>query len=107
MTMPSPFRHDGPPPGEVAPLARVVAVGDRAWALSLLRGLRRVEVGGLLLEWFPGQSSALDTKQIADGRGQQFDLWRARGRLQQEPRAVQKVRLWVGSIGSLLVSFSL
>lgn len=66
--MPSPFRYDGPLPDEVEPLARVVAVGDRAWSLSLLRDVGRLEAEDLVIEWFPGQASALDAKHIADGR---------------------------------------
>src|SRR3546814_8862697 len=41
--MPSTFRSDGPMPEKVEPMARVVAVGDRAWSLGLLRGVGRSE----------------------------------------------------------------
>lgn len=67
-SMPSPLLYDGPLPDGIEPLARVVAVGNRAWSLALVRSRGRLEVGDLSIEWTPGQSSALDAKQIADGR---------------------------------------
>lgn len=89
--MPTPFRYQGPLPEEVEPLARVVTVGDRAWSLALVRGLGRVEAGSLLIEWSPGQSSALDAKQIADGRDVGNVVVRARrdGRLVDVPYSVE------------------
>lgn len=66
--MPSPLLYEGPLPEGIAPLARVVAVGDRAWSLALVRERGRIDTGDLVIEWTPGQSSALDAKQIADGQ---------------------------------------
>jgi len=65
---PSPFLYRGPMPEEVAPLARVVRVGDEAWALDLVRDKGQIEVGDLRLVWEPGQASALDAGTIAEGR---------------------------------------
>lgn len=57
---PRPFLFDGePPPAGVEPMMRVVAVGDEAWALPLLRERGRIEAAGLVLSWRPGQRSAL------------------------------------------------
>lgn len=67
-SMPMPYHYEGPVPEGVAPLARVVAVGERAWSLAFVRARRRVEVDDLVIEWTPGQSSALDSKRIAKGR---------------------------------------
>jgi hypothetical protein len=67
-SMPTPYNYDGPLPEDIAPLARVVSVGTRAWSLALIRARGTVEVDDLLIEWTPGQSSALDAKHIADGR---------------------------------------
>lgn len=67
-SMPTPYNYDGPLPEGIAPLARVVSVDDRAWSLDLLRTRGSIEVDDLLIEWTPGQSSALDAKHIADGR---------------------------------------
>lgn len=67
-SMPSPYYYDGPLPDRVPPLSRVVTVGNRAWSLALVRARRQIEAGDLLIEWTPGQSSALDAKYIADGR---------------------------------------
>jgi len=64
-----PFLYRGDYPlAAVAPLARVVRVGKRAWSLDLLRKKGRIEAGGLILEWTPGQNSALDTAVIREGR---------------------------------------
>lgn len=66
--MPSPLLYEGPLPEGIEPLARVVAVGARAWSLALLRERGTIDTGELLIEWTPGQSSALDTKRISKGR---------------------------------------
>jgi len=63
-----PFLYVGDYPDGIAPMARVVAVGDQAWALELLRESGRVEAGDLVLTWEAGQNSALDTRAIAEGR---------------------------------------
>jgi hypothetical protein len=65
---PQPFLYDGTYPAGIPPMAYVVAVGDKAWPLSLLRERRRIESDGLVLTWEPGQSSALDERIIAEGR---------------------------------------
>jgi hypothetical protein len=66
-------RSEGPVPVRglpqgVAPLARVVSVGEQAWTLDLLQQRRRIENGNLVLTWEPGQSSPLDTAVIDEGR---------------------------------------
>lgn len=63
-----PFLYDGSVPEGIAPLARVVAVGDRAWSLDLLRTAGTIDAGDVVLAWEPGQASALDSRRIADGR---------------------------------------
>ena len=63
-----PFLYDGEVPEGIAPLARVVVVGDEAWSLEHLREAGRIEAGELVLSWRPGQASALDAARIADGR---------------------------------------
>lgn len=66
---PEPFLFRGKYPGVVAPLARVVAVGGRAWSVDFLQIKQRIETeDGLILTWEKGQNSALDTSLIADGR---------------------------------------
>ncbi len=66
---PRPFLYDGSLPRDVPPLSRVVSVGDRAWALGLLRERGRIETAdGLVLSWKPGQASALDAFEIAKAR---------------------------------------
>ena len=62
-----PFLYRGTYNGPVPPMARVVAVGDSAWSLDLLRARGRIEADGLVLTWTPGQASALDTADIAAG----------------------------------------
>ncbi len=67
-----PFAYRGALPTEVAPLSRVVVLevnGTReAWSLDLLREKRQVEIGNdTVINWEPGQSSALDARVISQG----------------------------------------
>jgi hypothetical protein len=55
-------------PSGIPPLERVVAVGDEAWSLPLLRDKGRIRHGDLILMWQAGQNSALDNEWIARGR---------------------------------------
>jgi hypothetical protein len=68
-----PFLYDGSLPEGVEPMARVVAVETmpgryEAWTLSLLRSKGIVRSASLLLQWQPGQASALDKASIRTGR---------------------------------------
>ena len=64
-----PFLYRGAYPlAAVPPLARVAMVGKQAWTLDLLKEKRRIEADGLVLEWAPGQNSALDQGVIREGR---------------------------------------
>ena len=63
-----PFLYAGEFPEGIEPMARVVAVGDRAWAIDLVREKGRIEDGDLVITWEAGQNSALDTRTIAEGR---------------------------------------
>ncbi len=54
-------------PGEIAPLARVVRVGERAWSLDFIRENGRLVVDDLVITWEPGQASALDDRRIEFG----------------------------------------
>ncbi len=68
-----PFLYDGTLPLGVEPMERVVAVETaprrhEAWTLSLLRRAGAVRSGGLLIQWQPGQASALDKSSIRAGR---------------------------------------
>lgn len=55
-------------PNGVGPLSRVVVIGAEAWTLDRLRANQRVEAGGLVLTWVPGQNSIHDKQRIARGR---------------------------------------
>ena len=61
------YRGENPPHG-IAPLVRVVRVGDRAWPLSRLTETPQIEEAGFRITWAEGQASALDTEEIAQGR---------------------------------------
>ncbi len=63
-----PFLYRGEYPEGIAPMAYVVAVGDEAWSLDLLREKGRIESGDLVLTWEAGNASALDTSAIPKGR---------------------------------------
>jgi hypothetical protein len=68
-SLPKPFLYSGDnPPHGIAPLVRVVRVGDRAWPVSRLRQQGGVEEVGLKLSWEPGQASALDKSVIGEGK---------------------------------------
>lgn len=53
---------------DTPPLARVVAVGNNAWPLSLLKTKRQISFNGILISWQKGQNSALDSSNIKKGR---------------------------------------
>lgn len=64
-----PFLYRGdPPPHDIAPMARVVRVGDRAWPLSRLSAAQELIEDGVRLTWAAGQASALDSRSISKGR---------------------------------------
>ena len=64
-----PFLYDGAqPPHGIAPLERVVRVGDRAWRLNRLAEEGEVREAGVTITWRAGQASALDAGQIGKGR---------------------------------------
>ena len=72
-SMPQPFLYRGDLPEGIAPLARVISVGDgngvfRAWSMEALKREKRVETeDGIVLTWSPGQNSALDAPSIREG----------------------------------------
>jgi len=64
-----PFLYSGEnPPHGIAPLVRVVRVGERAWPLTRLAKEGSVSEAGVTISWTKGQASALDTGQIAKGK---------------------------------------
>ena len=67
-TSPRPFLYNGEMPEGIKPLAYVLAVGDDAWSLDLIKRKKRIEQGDLVITWTPGQNSALDTSAIVEGR---------------------------------------
>ena len=63
-----PFLYDGPLPTQVAPLARVVRVGDQAWSLDLVKDKGEIMIDNTTrIRWEEGQASALDRSSIAQG----------------------------------------
>lgn len=63
-----PFLFDGKLPRKIKAMARVVVVGNEAWALDLVRKQGRVDTGSFVITWSQGQNSALDAKEIARGK---------------------------------------
>jgi len=63
-----PFLYRGDLPDDIPPMSYVVAIGDRAWSLALLRRAGRIEDGDTVLTWQPGASSALDRSVTFGGR---------------------------------------
>ncbi|MGR3456237.1 DUF3179 domain-containing protein [Pseudooceanicola sp.] len=66
---PVPPLYVGPetPPG-IAPLSRVVRVGDKAWPLTRLMAEGRIAEAGVLLTWTPGMRSVHDTVGLSMAR---------------------------------------
>ncbi len=64
-----PFLYNGEmPPHDIPPLARVVRVGDAAWPVERLRTEPEIRENGIVLTWRSGQASALDSRNIAEGK---------------------------------------
>jgi hypothetical protein len=64
-----PFLYNGEmPPHDIPPLMRVVRVGDRAWPMTRLAAEGEITEAGVTISWTAGQSSALDARDIGDGR---------------------------------------
>ncbi len=64
-----PFLYSGEePPYGIPSLARVVRVGDRAWTLERLREESVITEAGVTISWTAGQASALDSRNINEGR---------------------------------------
>lgn len=49
-------------------MARVVAVGDKAWSLRSPARRDWIEDGNLVLTWSEGQNSAVDQRDVSQGR---------------------------------------
>ena len=65
---PRPFLYRGAMPKGIKPMAYVVAIGNEAWPLDLLKAKKTVTTDRYRLTWTSGQNSALDTSEIAKGR---------------------------------------
>lgn len=66
---PTPFLFDGRLPDDIDPMERVVRIGNRAWSLAYVRTNSPVQAeDGLRIEWREGQNSALDRRDIRQGR---------------------------------------
>lgn len=63
-----PFLYRGEMPENINPMIRVVAVGEQAWTIPLLRERTQINDGDLRLTWEPGQNSALDSAVISQGK---------------------------------------
>ena len=63
-----PFLYNGPLLTQVAPLARVVRVGDKAWSLDMVKAKGEILISDTCrIRWEEGQASALDRSAIAQG----------------------------------------
>ncbi len=66
-----PFLYNGETPKNIRPLERVISLAPRnqAWSLSLLKEKQQITTNdGVILTWVAGQNSALDTKNINEGK---------------------------------------
>jgi hypothetical protein len=60
--------YQGALPTDVDPMMRVVAIGDEAWTLPLIRDDGPITRDDVTIRWVSGQNSALDSGRIAKGR---------------------------------------
>ncbi|MCZ6592534.1 MAG: DUF3179 domain-containing (seleno)protein, partial [Alphaproteobacteria bacterium] len=63
-----PFLYRGSFPEGIRPLDYVLAVEDEAWSIELLKRVKRVEKGDLVITWESGQNAAMDERNISDGQ---------------------------------------
>ena len=63
-----PFLYQGDVPKGIAPLDRVVVVEGKAWALDYIKSNTPLNADDLVITWRPGQNSALDERDITQGR---------------------------------------
>jgi len=63
-----PFLFQGKLPKNIAPMMRVIAVDGLAVSLPLLAQKHEIRMNGILFSWHQGQTSALDTAKIEQGR---------------------------------------
>ena len=63
-----PFLYRGSFPEGIRPLDYVVAVDGEAWSMDLLAKEKRGETDELVLTWESGQNSAMDARNISQGR---------------------------------------
>lgn len=63
-----PFLYSGDYDGPGKPLSYVLAVGKDAWLLEDLKKAGTIEHGDLVVRWHEGMNSALDSRQIDEGR---------------------------------------
>ncbi len=65
---PRPFLYRGSFPEGIRPLDYVLAVEDEAWSIELLKRVKRVEKGDLVITWESGQNAAMDERNISNGQ---------------------------------------
>lgn len=64
-----PFLYRGEnPPFDIAPLSRVIRVGNRAWPLERLQNAEEITEAGVRIVWRSGMASALGARRIADAK---------------------------------------
>lgn len=64
-----PFLYDSSdPPHGIAPLSRVIHVGNRAWPLQRLQETEEIIEAGVRIVWRSGMASALGSRRIADAK---------------------------------------
>jgi len=63
-----PFLFRGDVPDYIEPMVRVVVAEGKAWSFPMLVEKGRLTDGDLTISWVKGQNSALDTRNISEGR---------------------------------------
>ncbi|SCA55222.1 conserved exported hypothetical protein [Candidatus Terasakiella magnetica] len=62
-----PFLYGGEMPKGIAPMAPVLVVGNKAWAIEYVKAQKTIQADGLTITWKSGQASALEGKTVFQG----------------------------------------
>ena len=62
-----PFLFKGKLPKDIPPMASVLVIDKKAWSLDYVRAQKHFEADGIVIEWEPGQASALEGATVYQG----------------------------------------
>jgi hypothetical protein len=63
-----PFLYNGSLPKDINPMDYVIVVNDKAYSLTLIQKMKKLEIDDIVITWQEGLNSALEDTKISDGR---------------------------------------